>query len=335
MFIDITKLLSKNLGHLSRRSIISIHVKYHHQPECPPNPNNLSHDNWRANFTCSLMFTAMTMLISKQLLIQKSLNPLHMTLLHGLVVLVYCIYIKTERSDCDISFGNSADRKWLIIYGGLKGISVMSLYFTLSYLGGGEAIAITYITPLLTPFFVWLILGGYYPPVKRVHCMLGLLAVILIVRSYENAISLSISGLRGSSAISLQYVVIEQMFDTIPRPVYILYCGLCTTIGSLICLASYPLSPFSLPRTSDSTLLILRVITGFLVLFNWDGSIQRHDFGNGVLQSKWIVYIPVEIGLLFDIFLWETPGFLSFVSIGIIITCLQALLNSITPRVSS
>lgn len=269
----------------------------------------------------------------------EPITPIQILFARMFITYVCCVlYMVITRSVEDAPFGPKPLRPILVARGVLGFLGVFGLYFSLQYLSLSDAVAITFLIPLVTPFFAWIALGERYSVLEAVCAVLSFGGILLIAKpdfifgsaskletgddAAESASSelrvlataVALVGVCGASSV---YVVLRKIGKAAHPLISVSYFALLTCI---ICFLSTILIPglsFQAPKTFKQWFLFMLIgLSGFFMQFCLAAGLQREKAGRSAL----LIYSNMVFALFWDFVIWNhIPGLLSFLGTAIIV----------------
>lgn len=230
-------------------------------------------------------------------------------------------------------------RPILVARGVLGFLGVFGLYFSLQYLSLSDAVAITFLIPLVTPFFAWIALGETYSVLEALCTVLSFGGILLIAKpdfifgskskeevpqddlaessSSEIRLLATVVALFGVSGASSVYVVLRKIGKAAHPLISVSYFALLTCIICLFSTLLIPSLSFQAPRTLKQWLLFFLIgFSGFFMQFCLAAGLQKEKAGT----SSLLIYTNMVFALLWDFVIWNhIPGILSLLGTLIII----------------
>lgn len=270
----------------------------------------------------------------------EPISPVLILLARMSITYVLCVlYMVFTRSVDDAPFGPKNLRPLLVLRGALGFVGVFGLYFSLQYLSLSDAVAITFLIPLVTPFFAWIALGERYSILEAVCAVLSFGGILLIAKpdflfglksqeetssndSAESSLSelrvlATVVALMGVCGASSVYVVLRKIGKAAHPLISVSYFALLTCIICFFSTLLIPLLSFQAPRTLKQWLLFLLIgLSGFFMQFCLAAGLQREKAG----RSSLLIYCNMVFALFWDFVIWDhIPGFLSILGTAIIV----------------
>lgn len=292
----------------------------------------------------SQLFNTVMITTCKLLIIDKDfetpIHPLQILFVRMAITYVCCIlYMVVTRSVPDAPFGKPEIRKWLFLRGTVGFMGVFGMYFSLLYLSVSDAVAITFLIPLVTAFLAWMILRERYTILEAICSLISLGGVVLIAKpnfifgaeadketdpndmnessSTEQRVLATIVGLIGVLGASSVYIILRKIGNLAHPLISVSYFALSTVIVTTTAISVIPSISFTIPQNSYQwTLFIIIGIAGFLYQFALTAGVQRVKASKASL----VIYTQMIFAILGDlIILHHLPSFLSILGIVIII----------------
>ncbi|CUM66724.1 uncharacterized protein PRCAT00004404001 [Priceomyces carsonii] len=289
--------------------------------------------------TCKLLVT------DKEL--SGSLHPLQILFARLIITFVCCLlYMYSTKSVPDAPWGPKHLRRLLMIRGTVGFLGVFGLYFSLQYLSLSDAVAITFLVPMVTAFLAYVILHERYSVVEGVCSLLSLFGVLLIAKpkflfgkvsdsetsgdesiessSTEKRLLASGVGLIGVLGGSSVYIILRKIGKQAHPLIAVSYLSLTCTIISISSIIVLPSLQFVLPKTAYQWFLFVSIgISGFLMQFALTAGVQRVSAGKASMMG----YTGMIFSIIWDLIIWSHfPGFLSV--LGIILIIVNAVMSA-------
>lgn len=277
-----------------------------------------------------------------------AINPFQILFVRMFITYICClIYMVLTKSVPNAPFGPIESRKLLIMRGFFGFFGVCGLYYSLQYLSVSDAVAITFLVPMITGLLAWIVLGERYSLIEGLCAIISFGGVLLIAKpsfifgSYidlDNSVDDSIEssstklrllasgvGLIGVLGASSVYIIIRKMGKAVHPLLSVSYFSLITCIISSIVILLVPSYKFILPNSNYQWFLFLLIgFSGFIMQCFLTMGIQQVRAGKASLMS----YSNMVFAIFWEIVIWNHfPGFLSLSGIIIIITCAVAVLK--------
>ena len=137
-----------------------------------------------SQFFNSIMVTTCKLLVTDKDF-NTPIHPLQILFVRMFITYFCCLlYMLLTRSVPDAPFG-PRNLRWLLALRGFVGFfGVFGLYFSLQYLSLSDAVAITFLIPMVTGFLAWVILHERYSVIEGVCSIVSLGGVILIAKPH-------------------------------------------------------------------------------------------------------------------------------------------------------
>lgn len=279
----------------------------------------------------------------KLLLTDKSnpvrFDPLQVLFFRMIITYVCCLlYMYITKSVADAPFGPRDLRLYLACRGVFGFLGVYGLYFSLQYLSVLDAMAITFLIPMVTGLVAWIVLRERYSLLEAACTFTSLAGVLLIAKpnflfgalankGSDNELVESSSprkrllataiGLAGVVGASLVYVILRIVKSAHPL-ISVSYFALTCVIITSVSITVTPGLVFVVPTTAYQWFLFLLIgLSGFFMQFSLAAGVQRVKASLASL----ITYTNIIFALIWDLIIWgHVPGLLSFIGIVIIIT---------------
>ncbi|KAK6464728.1 EamA-like transporter family-domain-containing protein [Scheffersomyces coipomensis] len=293
----------------------------------------------------SQFFNSIMVTTCKLLVTDKDFNvpihPLQILLVRMFITYICCLlYMYITKSVPDAPFGPRNLRKLLALRGFVGFFGVFGLYFSLQYLSLSDAVAITFLIPMVTAFLAWAMLHEKYSLLEAICSIVSLGGVILIAKPHfifgsesdtETSIDESIEssstekrllatavGLIGVCGASSVYIVLRKIGKQAHPLLSVSYFALTCCIISFVAILIIPGLQFVLPSNGYQWLLFCLIgFSGFFMQFSLTAGVQRVKAAKASLMS----YTNMCFALIWDLTIWgHLPGVLSLLGIILIIT---------------
>lgn len=292
----------------------------------------------------SQLFNTVMITTCKLLIIDEDfetpIHPLQILFVRMAITYICCVlYMVITRSVPDAPFGKPEIRKWLFIRGCVGFMGVFGMYFSLLYLSVSDAVAITFLIPLVTAFLAWVVLHERYTLFEAICSLISLGGVILIAKpnfifgaeadketdpsdinessSTEKRVLATGVGLLGVLGASSVYIILRKIGNKAHPLISVSYFALSTVIVTTTAISIIPSISFTMPQNSYQWLLFIIIgIAGFLYQFALTAGVQRVKASKASL----VIYTQMIFAILGDlIILHHLPSLLSILGIAIII----------------
>jgi drug/metabolite transporter (DMT)-like permease len=135
-----------------------------------------------AQFFNSIMVTTCKLLETDKSLDIK-FNPFQILFYRMIITYICCIlYMYITQSVEDSPFGPKSVRHLLFTRGFLGFFGVFWLYFSLQYLSLSDAVAITFLVPMITGIMAWIMLHERYSIIQGICAVISFTGVLLIAK---------------------------------------------------------------------------------------------------------------------------------------------------------
>lgn len=287
----------------------------------------------------SIMITTCKLLITDKDF-KTPIHPLQILFIRMVITYLCCLlYMYVTRSVPDAPFGSKDVRKLLMMRGTFGFFGVFGLYFSLQYLSLSDAVAITFIVPMVTSFLAWVILRERYSLLEALCGIVSLGGVILIAKpnfifgdalgseiSHDDSIESSSTqkrllatgvGLVGVLGASSVYVILRKIGHQAHPLLSVSYFALTCVIITFGAITLSPSLSFATPQNGYQWFLFMLIgVFGFLMQFSLTAGIQRVKAGKAALMS----YTNMVFAIVWDLIFWgHLPSIMSFLGIIIII----------------
>lgn len=269
-------------------------------------------------------------------------NPFQILFVRMFITYICClVYMYITKCVPEYPFGHSSLRKLLLMRGFFGFFGVFGLYFSLQYLSISDAVAITFLVPMVTGFLAFVLIQERYSLIEAGCAIVSFGGVLLIAKpdflfhpggvpedlpkGDESVESLSSElrllatgiGLLGVMGALTVYVILRKIGMQAHPLLLVLYFSLMTCCVSFTAILLVPSYLFVLPENTYQWVLFVTIgFSGFIMQFCLAAGVQRVRAGKAALMS----YSNMVFALLLDVVLWHhLPGLLSFVGISLII----------------
>lgn len=271
---------------------------------------------------------------------ERPIHPVQILFVRMFITYILCVlYMVITKSVEDAPFGPKSQRPMLLLRGIVGFFGVFGLYYSLQYLSLSDAVSITFLIPMVTAFFAWIMLGERYSVLEGVCAILSLAGVLLIAKPDflfgsepqaevpENDSAESSSsklrliatgvGLIGVCGASGVYVVLRKIGKLAHPLISVSYFALLTCLITCGVTLITPSLSFQTPRTLYQwTLFVLIGVSGFFMQFCLAAGLQRERAG----KSSLMIYTNMVFALFWDFVIWgHLPGLLSILGTALII----------------
>lgn len=270
----------------------------------------------------------------------QPITPVQILFARMIITYVCCVlYMLITKSVEDAPFGPKHLRPILVARGVLGFLGVFGLYFSLQYLSLSDAVAITFLIPLVTPFFAWIALGERYSILEAVCAVLSFGGILLIAKpdfifgsksqlevpesdsaessSSELRVLATIVALVGVCGASSVYVVLRKIGKAAHPLISVSYFALLTCLICFFSTVFIPSLSFQIPQTFKQWFLFFLIgFSGFFMQFCLAAGLQREKAG----RSSLLIYSNMVFALFWDFVIWNhIPGLLSILGTLIIV----------------
>lgn len=240
----------------------------------------------------------------------------------------------------DAPWGPRDLRPMLALRGFAGFFGVFGLYFSLQYLSLSDAVAITFLVPMVTAFLAWILLHERYSFLEAICLIVSLGGVLLIAKPNfifgsesdketngvnEDIESLSTLarlvattvGLIGVCGALSVYIVLRKIGHRAHALLSVSYFALWCVILTFASIIVIPGLLFALPQNRYQWFLFALIgFSGFFMQFSLTAGIQRVKAGKAALMS----YINMVFAIIWDLIIWQHfPGILSMLGIVLIV----------------
>lgn len=288
-----------------------------------------------AHFFNSIMIVTCKLLETDPTSKEHPIHPLQILFVRMFITYVLClIYMLVTRLVEEAPFGPKNQRVLLVLRGILGFFGVYGLYFSLQYLSLSDAVSITFLIPMVTPFFAWIVLNERYSILEAVCALLSLGGVLLVAkpeflfgkRSSTDATESSSTELRllgtgvgliGVCGAAAVYILLRKIGKLAHPLILVSYFALTTCIVTFFGTLILPTVLFAFPRSGYQWFLFgLIGVSGFLMQFCLTAGLQREKAG----KSSLMIYSTMVYAIFWDLAIWgHLPGLLSILGTSLII----------------
>lgn len=268
------------------------------------------------------------------------ISPVQILFVRMLITYCLCLlYMVVTRSVEDAPFGPKSQRPFLLLRGIFGFFGVFGMYYSLQYLSLSDAVSISFLTPMVTAFFAWVLLSEKYSVLEAICAVVSLAGVLLIAKpsflfgseseaevpENDNAESSSsrlrlvatAMGLMGVCGASAVYVLLRKIGKLAHPLISVSYFALLTCLVTFAATLLIPSLSFQTPHTPRQWFLFVLIgISGFFMQFCLAAGLQREKAG----KSSLMVYPNMVFALFWDFVIWDhLPGLLSILGTTLII----------------
>lgn len=291
-----------------------------------------------AHFFNSIMIVTCKLLESDPANKENPIHPTQILFVRMLITYVLCVvYMFVTRSVDNAPFGLREHRKLLVLRGLLGFVGVYGLYYSLQYLSLSDAVSITFLIPIVTPFLAFFILHERYSILEAVCALLSLGGVLMVakpefifgarlasetdekIESSSTQLRLlgtgiGILGVFGASAV---YILLRKIGMSVHPLISVSYFALTTCLVTFLSTLLIPSISFQAPQSAYQWFLFVVIgIAGFLMQFCLTAGLQREKAG----KSSLMIYSNMVYALFWDLTLWgHLPGLLSCLGTALIV----------------
>lgn len=268
----------------------------------------------------------------------EPIHPVQILFVRMFITYILCVlYMVVTRSVEDAPFGPKSQRLLLVLRGTFGFFGVFGLYYSLLYLSLSDAVSITFLIPMVTTFFAWIILGEKYSVLEGVCGFLSLVGVVFVAKpdfifgaeadntggdSTESSSSelrllgtgVGLIGVCGASSV---YVLLRKIGKLAHPLISVSYFALITCMITFGATLVVPGLSFQTPRTLHQWYLFSLIgLSGFFMQFCLAAGLQREKAG----RSSLVIYTNMVFALFWDLTIWHhAPGILSIFGSALII----------------
>ncbi|CAI5757985.1 unnamed protein product [Candida verbasci] len=309
-----------------------------------------------SQFLNSIMVTTCKLLVTDKDF-NKPIHPLQILFVRMFITYICCLlYMFITKSVPEAPLGPKPIRKLLIMRGLVGFFGVFGMYYSLQYLSLSDAVAITFLIPMVTAFLAFCILKEKYSILEAICSIFSLGGVVLIAKpsfifgsisdnetnsidesiesaSTEKRIIATVVGLIGVCGASCVYIVLRKIGMNAHPLLSVSYFALICCIVTFITILILPGLSFILPSNSYQWFLFFIIgFSGFFMQFSLTAGIQRVKASRASLMA----YSGMVFAIIWDLTIWHhTPGLLSFLGIFLIIGNAIVILKFKPEKISS
>lgn len=276
------------------------------------------------------------------------IHPLQILFIRMFITYLCCVvYMWLTKLVDEAPFGPRPLR-WLLVTRGVVGFfGVFGLYYSLQYLSLSDAVAITFLIPMVTAFLAYVLLHEPYSLLEGGCSLFSLVGVLLIAKphflfgsesEHETGPSESIEssstelrllatgvGLMGVVGASLVYIVLRKIGKQAHPLLSVSYFAMTTCVISFVALVVVPSLSIAVPQTPRQWMLFFLIgFSGFFMQFTLTAGVQRVKASRSALM----IYSNMVFAVVWDLIIWgHFPGILSLLGIVIIIGNAFAILR--------
>ena len=291
-----------------------------------------------SQFLNSIMVTTCKLLVTDKNF-NTPIHPVQILFVRMFVTYICClVYMYVTKSVEEAPFGPKKVRVLLVMRGVVGFFGVFGMYFSLQYLSLSDAVAITFLVPMVTAFLAFVILKEKYSILESICSLLSLGGVILIAKpsfifgaesdkettdesvesaSSEKRILATAVGLIGVCGASCVYIVLRKIGMNAHPLLSVSYFALTCCIVTFIGIIVVPSLSFVLPQNGYQWFLFAVIgFSGFFMQFSLTAGVQRVKASRASLMA----YSGMVFAIIWDLTIWHhLPGVLSFCGIALII----------------
>lgn len=268
---------------------------------------------------------------------ETPISPVQILFVRMFITYVCCVlYMVITGSVEDAPFGPKLQRTLLVVRGIMGFFGVFGLYFSLQYLSLSDAVSITFLIPMVTTFFAWIVLSERYSVLEGACALCSLAGVLLIAKpdflfggeaevpendsaesSSELRLLATAVGLIGVCGASSVYVVLRKIGKLCHPLISVSYFALITCVVTFVITLVTPSLTFQAPHNFRQWFLFCLIgFSGFFMQFCLAAGLQREKAG----KSAMMIYSNMVFALFWDLVIWgHVPGLLSILGTGLIV----------------
>ena len=135
-----------------------------------------------SQFLNSIMVTTCKLLVTDKNF-NTPIHPAQILFVRMFITYICCLlYMAITRSVPDAPFGLKPIRKLLLLRGLVGFFGVFGMYFSLQYLSLSDAVALTFLVPMVTAFLAFVLLHEKYSILEAICSVFSLAGVVLIAK---------------------------------------------------------------------------------------------------------------------------------------------------------
>ncbi|KAM9902662.1 hypothetical protein OXX79_003835 [Metschnikowia pulcherrima] len=268
------------------------------------------------------------------------IHPIQILFARMSITYVCCVlYMVITKSVEDAPFGPRDKRHLLIMRGVLGFVGVFGLYYSLQYLSLSDAVTITFLIPMVTAFFAWIILGERYSILEAVCSICSLAGILLVAKpdflygseseaevpesdsaeSSDSGLRIlgTVVGLMGVCGASAVYVLLRKIGKAAHPLISVSYFALITCVICFFSTIFVPSLTFKVPSNFRQWFLFALIgLSGFFMQFCLAAGLQLEKAG----KSSLMIYSNMVFALVWDLIFWgHVPGLLSILGTLLIV----------------
>ncbi|RCK55245.1 hypothetical protein Cantr_04269 [Candida viswanathii] len=292
-----------------------------------------------SQFLNSIMVTTCKLLVTNKDF-NEPIHPAQILFVRMFITYICCLlYMGITRSVPEAPLGPKPIRKLLLLRGFVGFFGVFGMYFSLQYLSLSDAVALTFLVPMVTAFLAYLMLHEKYSILEAVCSIFSLGGVVLIAKpsflfggesdkeshgdesvessSSEKRILATVIGLVGVCGASCVYIVLRKIGMNAHPLLSVSYFALTCCIVTFLAILVIPSMSFVLPSNAYQwTLFFIIGLSGFFMQFSLTAGVQRVKASRASLMA----YSGMIFAVVWDVSIWHHfPGVLSLLGITLII----------------
>lgn len=292
-----------------------------------------------SQFLNSIMVTTCKLLVTNKDF-NEPIHPAQILFVRMFITYVCCLmYMGITRSVPEAPFGPKPVRMLLLLRGLVGFVGVFGMYFSLQYLSLSDAVALTFLIPMVTAFLAWLMLHEKYSILEAICSLFSLGGVVLIAKpsfifgsasdkesngdesiessSSEKRILATIVGLVGVCGASCVYIILRKIGMNAHPLLSVSYFALTCCVVTFFAILVIPGLSFVLPSNAYQwTLFFIIGLSGFFMQFSLTAGVQRVKASRASLMA----YSGMIFAVVWDVSIWHHfPGILSFLGIVLIV----------------
>lgn len=292
-----------------------------------------------SQFLNSIMVTTCKLLVTNKGS-NEPIHPAQILFVRMFITYICCLlYMGITRSVPEAPLGPKPIRKLLLLRGFVGFFGVFGMYFSLQYLSLSDAVALTFLVPMVTAFLAFLMLSEKYSILEAVCSLFSLGGVVLIAKptfifgsasdtesngdesvessSSEKRILATIVGLVGVCGASCVYIILRKIGMHAHPLLSVSYFALTCCVVTFFAILVLPGLSFVLPSNAYQwTLFLIIGLSGFFMQFSLTAGVQRVKASRASLMA----YSGMIFAVVWDVSIWHHfPGMLSLLGITLII----------------
>ncbi|GEQ68429.1 hypothetical protein JCM33374_g2097 [Metschnikowia sp. JCM 33374] len=268
------------------------------------------------------------------------IHPVQILFARMSITYVCCVlYMLITKSVADAPFGPKDKRVLLVLRGILGFMGVFGLYYSLQYLSLSDAVTITFLIPMVTAFFAWVVLGERYSVLEAVCSLCSLGGILLVAKpdflfgsraasetpgndsaeSSDSGLRIlgTMVGLLGVCGAAAVYVLLRKIGKAAHPLISVSYFALISCVICFFATIFVPSLTFKVPINFRQWFLFTLIgLSGFFMQFCLAAGLQLEKAG----KSSLMIYSNMVFALVWDFIFWgHVPGLLSILGTLLIV----------------